>query len=289
MKINNQNYETYFLLYIDNELTALEKVEVELFIKENPGYTNKLKALTQTVLVEDSITFKDKPLLYRFEEMGASLPLNFKQNLYRQQAKVVDGFFTRSRRIGIASIAAILLLLLGYRIYFGEAMNNKKELSQNKQQPIKVKNDQAIVSVEANFEVKDKVLTKYIPKGIVVLADKLNVNVTPENQTNLSQQETKIVYDALTEAEIIVKSVPSETRINTTIEINSPLVADDKNAIVNNTNGRNEEQENYNKIDTDERDKNIYIANFEIDGDKLRGISRRFNAIFKRNKNEKQK
>ena len=34
MKINNQNYETYFLLYIDNELSALEKMEVEQFIKD---------------------------------------------------------------------------------------------------------------------------------------------------------------------------------------------------------------------------------------------------------------
>lgn len=289
MKINIQNYETYFLLYIDNELPAEEIMEVEKFVTAHPALANELTALTQTVLVEDRITFKDKPLLYRFEEMGASLPLNFKQNLYREQAKVIDGFFTRSRMIGIASIAAILLLLIGYRIYFGETMNNKKEISQNKQQPSKIINDQDIVSVDANFEVKNKALTKYIPKGIVLPADKLNVNVTPGNQTNLSQQETKILYDAVTEAEIIVKSIPSEAIINTTIEINSSLVADNKNATVNNTNGRNEEQENYNKIDTDDRDKNIYIANFEIDGDKLRGISRRFNAIFKRNKNEKQK
>jgi hypothetical protein len=39
----------------------------------------------------------------------------------------------------------------------------------------------------------------------------------------------------------------------------------------------------------DENDRTLYIANFEIDGEKLRGISRRINAIFKRNKNEKQK
>ena len=34
MKINIHNYETYFLSYIDNELTAAEKIEVEIFLKE---------------------------------------------------------------------------------------------------------------------------------------------------------------------------------------------------------------------------------------------------------------
>ena len=42
----------------------------------------------------------------------------------------------------------------------------------------------------------------------------------------------------------------------------------------------------YQVVDTDEEDRSIYIANLEIDAAALRGITRRFNALFKRNKSE---
>ena len=47
------------------------------------------------------------------------------------------------------------------------------------------------------------------------------------------------------------------------------------------------EEKGYKVVDTDETDRTIYIANFEIDGASLRGLTRKFNALFKRNKSEK--
>jgi hypothetical protein len=49
------------------------------------------------------------------------------------------------------------------------------------------------------------------------------------------------------------------------------------------------QEEDYENINTEDEDRGVYIANFEIDGDKLRGVTRRINALFRRNKNEKQK
>ena len=42
MIVNIHNYEAYFLLYVDNELSAKEKAEVELFVQQNPFYQNEL-------------------------------------------------------------------------------------------------------------------------------------------------------------------------------------------------------------------------------------------------------
>jgi hypothetical protein len=47
------------------------------------------------------------------------------------------------------------------------------------------------------------------------------------------------------------------------------------------------DENGYKIVDTDETDRTIYIANFEIDGASLRGLTRKFNALFKRNKSEK--
>ncbi|MEN9512813.1 MAG: hypothetical protein RJB16_573, partial [Bacteroidota bacterium] len=36
MELNQDNYENYLLLYIDNELSASEKAAVELLLASNP-------------------------------------------------------------------------------------------------------------------------------------------------------------------------------------------------------------------------------------------------------------
>ena len=45
MKININNYEEYFLLYLDNELSTSEKQEVEEFLDQNPKYKRELELL----------------------------------------------------------------------------------------------------------------------------------------------------------------------------------------------------------------------------------------------------
>jgi hypothetical protein len=45
----------------------------------------------------------------------------------------------------------------------------------------------------------------------------------------------------------------------------------------------------YEVIDTEDPNRTIYIANFEIDGNKFRGITRRVSAFLKRNKSDKEK
>jgi hypothetical protein len=66
MNINRHNYEEFFLLYVDNELTTAERKSVEQFIQENPDLAGELDLFRQTSLVSDeAIVYKGKELLMK--------------------------------------------------------------------------------------------------------------------------------------------------------------------------------------------------------------------------------
>ena len=70
MQLNESTYETIFLLYIDNELSPKERLEVEAFIADNPSYALEMEALKATVLSSDKIqySFKENLKLQDWEE-----------------------------------------------------------------------------------------------------------------------------------------------------------------------------------------------------------------------------
>lgn len=66
MNINRNNYEEYFLLYADKELTEEEENMVDIFIQQNSDLEDELIMLQQSVLKPDeTIEFKSKSFLFR--------------------------------------------------------------------------------------------------------------------------------------------------------------------------------------------------------------------------------
>ena len=66
MKITRHNYEEYFILYLDNELSSEDRRQVELFVQDNPDLKTELDLLNQSQLVPDTaIVFSNKEGLMR--------------------------------------------------------------------------------------------------------------------------------------------------------------------------------------------------------------------------------
>jgi len=68
MEINQHNYEHYFLMYIDNELSGEEMASVNDFIMQYPNYANKLEALQQLKISPATLIFENKFSLYKLSE-----------------------------------------------------------------------------------------------------------------------------------------------------------------------------------------------------------------------------
>ncbi len=72
MELTRKTYEEYFLLYVDNELSAAERHGVERFIHDNPDLAQELDALKTAVLtLPEEVRFENKDILFRKENKEA--------------------------------------------------------------------------------------------------------------------------------------------------------------------------------------------------------------------------
>lgn len=82
MKLDRNNYEEFFLLYVDNELTAEQRKSVEQFVQENPDLAMELDILQQTVLPADnSVVFTGKDSLLKNESSSLINTSNYEEYL----------------------------------------------------------------------------------------------------------------------------------------------------------------------------------------------------------------
>jgi hypothetical protein len=102
MKVDRHNYEDYFLLYVDNELTVEQKKQVELFIKENPDLEEELVMLQQSRLIPETIVFEEKHLLMR-EENNSFINLN---NYEEWLVLYVDNELSDGEKVTVEKFAA---------------------------------------------------------------------------------------------------------------------------------------------------------------------------------------
>jgi anti-sigma factor RsiW len=101
VKINRHNYEEYFILYMDNELSAEERRMVEVFVQHHPDLKDDLDTLMQFKLTPDThIVFEGKEELMKenghsiitlnnFEEW---LSLYIDNELTSEQRQLVEKF-----------------------------------------------------------------------------------------------------------------------------------------------------------------------------------------------------
>ena len=302
--INENNYETFFLSYIDNELNAAERAAVEAFVLTDSKYAEELAIFEKTKLQASSIEhieMEDKIFLYRFPEMQASLDTDFKKSLYRKEAPVRKIVFTPNLMRTSFAIAALLILFIGIQLFktntvikdktalaiTNNASTNSKQ-TENTILPNEV--NEAAINKNSTAVLSRLAISKKINNANIGIAESKKANQDGfEDQASASNNmNTNIVS---TNEGLSQTSRENENNNKLTAKFNEAQISSSSME----TKATEEEKSipslptNYKEIDTEEEDRTISIGMLEIDGAAFRGITRRFSALLKRNKIEKEK
>jgi len=308
MQLNESTYETIFLLYIDNELSPKERLEVDAFIADNPSYALEMEALQATMLSPDKIHYPFKENLKQQSEISLealeeewdqtyatilnanmqampALTTDFKNGLKKETTKegiVVKSFGFSQQKFTYAAIAACLMVFFGYQ-----------QLTKTEQFP-SVASSLVKTEISNTFPKVSEEKTETIAETKQVLTKpsartKLQASNTNNTQPiNVIEQESIVMVEPATKNgslnnQTVITKIPST--YNNPIDINANAIA--KNSIDTETETEENGPISYEVIDTEDPNRTIFIANFEIDGNRFRGFKRKVTSLFKNNKPER--
>ncbi|MFM6993838.1 MAG: anti-sigma factor family protein [Sediminibacterium sp.] len=317
MQINASTYETFFLLYIDNELSAKERLEVDAFIAENPSYALLMEELKATVIEQEAIPYAFKAQLKQLpanelmemEELEETwnqsfkndiaediqaikgLSNDFKESLKKNKASkgvIIRPFGFNQNKLTYTAVAALMMVFFGYQqLTKSTELNTTTATVANATKPKASTNDIEIAAT-ANQPVQSKTQVTKTSEAQIAIAPQMEMivkeSIVLNESTNAQMQlnSTNIVADIQLSSDLntaatntLANSPINNT--NTTIDSESEIILNEKETI------------SYEVIDTEDPNRSIYIANFEIDGNRLRGLKRKVNSLFKNNKSDRNK
>lgn len=287
--INKSNYESYFMSYIDNELSAADKAAVEAFVYNHPKYAKSLEIFKSTKLEAPRIEMEDKIFLYRFPEMQAKLENDFKKSLYKKEITASKVKISNWSLKAVYTIAAMLILCIGVvllkpnnKIHKNTSSNTATLTPRQKPNTFITKNDNKKLNTHSNQFSSSTTILANNSNGENKSSLLTDIN-NPIQENNTTSNSTSILLN--------------EHSATTQSQVNNALSAYEK--VPGESTTQNEIQDGpknihlttatYQEIRTDEEENTINIGMFEINGSAFRGITRRVSAIFKKNKIEKEK
>lgn len=368
--INIHNYGEFFLLYVDGELSAEDRVAVEHFVQENPHLAAELQMLEQSVLQPEEVLFADKELLYRNGDDGIHADncetrfllyvdneldarareevetfvlqhpalqepfLQLKQtklepetivfpdkaSLYRKEEKERRVFYIGWQRAAVAA-AFIGLIVLAGRMFSGNGEETRRGAvmaSAGQPQPQAVQQPSATVAQQSAAEVKEQApLTaslvkdrqnENVPQSVATqVSEPANAATLAETPGRLQEQTAGMVHNDIPPVNTIASGAQDALKQEKTVQSVQPatqLAVNLPETLQNNTEAiqaKNTQPNDamamtaqpavYRELDIDEGDdrKSLYVGSLEINKDKLRGLFRKATSLFRGKAKEDEK
>lgn len=286
--IHLDNYESWFMMYVDNELNAAEKQAVETFVLQQPQLQDEFTLLKQTVLPNEWVVFENKAVLYRKEEKRRPIVIGMR-------------WASLAAAVLIALIAFIWIFRTGSPSTTDTFAGKTKVPAVQEKANTGSNNDKAITTAEPENKSLAAATAGTIPQQLPASEKK-----TPKVGNKVQQVPTLGTNQQLAVVEPPV--VPSANTDNTHP---STTVASTGNTVTPGSGGKKTEpvysgtpevaNVNYGvqpasyteELESDDnKHKNLYVGALEINSSKVRGFFRkagRFLSNKVKNKNSDEK
>lgn len=291
--INETNYEEYFLLYIDNELSALKRAEVEMYVLQHPKLQDEFTTLKQAVLLPEVINY------------------NYKQDLYRTEKRRVV-----SLKVWRLAAAAIFIGVGVFGVWLWQQSSSHIEVASVKpQQQNQPKENIAIVkpadSIHQPVQPKDEVVAQQkvetskqpssikkekIIKNEVAVAkrkiDKPVVNDVAVNKNDL--EEFKIEKPVITHNNITKQQKEPPSTINDVAQ--APENVEQKQNDVASLQTSNQPANNYTvypvaykEINTNDEDNSLHVGMLDLNKTKVKNLFKKAGRLFSNKSDQSNK
>lgn len=292
-EISLNNYEEWFLLYTDNELSDEHKTQVELFVLQHPTLQREFEWLQQTRLPEEKLVFSNKEILYRKETSGKSPVFYMRWMRYAAAAAVIGVMATVWILAPTNTLKAPLEVggaepelvgtsdkSTGQGESAGQGSNgNSVDQHLGKQEDRDSYSTVKIIGVDHQLKLnRNNIIETELAASVVVNNNPIielvetvpvrnrgniipaNSSVEPKQNATLASVNTERITPVLTAVENPILSETTEEKVTEAPEESKTL---------------------YTVLDDSDEDKSLYIGALEINKDRLRGLFRKAGSIFR--------
>lgn len=239
MTINRNNYEEFFLLYADNELSKTERKIVEIFVQENPDLKEEFSMMKLTVNSPDEkVKLLDKSFLLKKESPFINennyeeiFVLYHDDELSEEQEKQTEDFVggNPAFRTEFELIGKAKLIPENSIVYPDKKQLYRKEKSGKVVPMILWRSIAAAVFIGFGLWVSISYLNKSLVSSPVATTVNNSIQKSPEKQTN---PDTNIIFEKTVKEENNIASSTKTSEAKKTEqnkkEIEKPVLKEQK-------------------------------------------------------------
>lgn len=293
--INEKNYEEYFLLYIDNELSAAKRAEVEMYVLQHPKLQDEFTTLKQAVLAPEVINYNDKESLYRTEKRKT-----FYIKPWRLAAAAI---FT-----GVCALGGWLWQQSSSTIVVADNNNAQHQQQQNKsitkpadtihksiqpqQQVIAQQNDKKeIISNKQQPSIK-----KQKDADEFAIAKKKNKKQVDEDVASNKKEQANTQQPAIKHNNIAKQQKEPSSTVNEIAQVPGNIENKGIDVTSLQDSQNNEQNENgyniypvaYKEINTNDDDRSLHVGAFDLNKDRVKTLFKKAGRMFTNKKNNQE-
>ena len=279
--INETNYEEYFLLYIDNELSAAKREEVEMYVLQHPKLQKEFISLKQVILTPEDIQYANKEDLYRTEK---------RRTVYMRTWR----FAAAAIFMGACALGWWLWQKPGHTLpvvvkhsteikpqqnIAAKPVDTIQQQTINKQEPLV---QQTIPSTQNKIAEEKTPLNKKVAPVIInkkpdVAKQQKTIDKTVEPGIEVKQKQPRAAEnnDIAIEQNVLKPAITEHGQE----EINSTSVQPDENTETTN-NGYKMYDVAYKEINTSDDENSLHVGAFDLNKNKVKNLFKKAKRLF---------